>query len=166
MGLALSLPGLAANVVEPVLGILGDVWKRRALILGGGVAFAGALLAFGLTPSFVGLLLASCVLYPASGAFVTLSQATLMDLKPARHEQNMTRWTFSGSLGAVAGPLVLATALVLGGGWRTTFGAFALLTFALVIVFKWSPVASSRMDQGETSFRDGLRALWCIFKYR
>jgi len=55
--------------------------------------------------------------YPASKAFVGLSQATLMDSGPNRHEQNMTRWTFAGSLGVVAGPIALSTA-PLNLGWR------------------------------------------------
>jgi FSR family fosmidomycin resistance protein-like MFS transporter len=158
IGLALSLPSITANLVEPVLGILGDVWKRRALILGGGVAFAGALLVFALTHSFVVLLLASCLLYPASGAFVSLSQATLMDLDPARHEQNMTRWTFSGSIGAVSGPLLLGGLIALGVGWRGTFTALSLLAIAIVLCSWRLPLDARRTVEASTSFRDGLAA--------
>ena len=43
IGLLQSLPNLIGNLAEPSLGILGDVWKRRVLILGGGLAFALAL---------------------------------------------------------------------------------------------------------------------------
>ena len=65
--------------------------------------FAVALLLTALSRDF-GLLLVSFVLfYPASGAFVSLSQATLMDLQPSRREQNMARWTLAGSIGVVAG---------------------------------------------------------------
>ena len=39
IGLLLSLPGILAAFIEPFLGILGDVWKRRLLILGGGAVF-------------------------------------------------------------------------------------------------------------------------------
>ena len=44
VGMLLGLPNVIGNLVEPALGILGDVWRRRALIVGGGVAFALALL--------------------------------------------------------------------------------------------------------------------------
>jgi hypothetical protein len=44
IGLALSLPGIIGSLIEPFLGILGDVWKRRVLILGGGLFFAAACL--------------------------------------------------------------------------------------------------------------------------
>jgi hypothetical protein len=95
IGMLLGLPNVIGNLVEPALGILGDVWRRRALILGGGVAFALALLLTALSQSFPALLLSFILFYPASGAFVSLSQATLMDADPARHEQNMARWTFA-----------------------------------------------------------------------
>ncbi len=36
IGLLLSVPGIVSAILEPLLGILGDVWKRRLLILGGG----------------------------------------------------------------------------------------------------------------------------------
>lgn len=49
VGLLLSMPGLVSNILEPFIGILGDVWRRRALVLGGGVVFglAGSLLPLG-----------------------------------------------------------------------------------------------------------------------
>ena len=37
IGLLLSVPGIVSAILEPLLGILGDVWKRRLLILGGGI---------------------------------------------------------------------------------------------------------------------------------
>src|SRR5512134_3407246 len=39
IGLALSLPGIIGNIIEPFLFVLGDVWKRRAIILLGGILF-------------------------------------------------------------------------------------------------------------------------------
>src|SRR2546423_12032365 len=45
VGMILSVPGIVGNLVEPSFGILGDVWRRRALVLaGGGVVAAGPLL--------------------------------------------------------------------------------------------------------------------------
>ncbi len=43
IGLMLGIPGIFSSIVEPFLGILGDVWKRRSLILGGGLLYALAL---------------------------------------------------------------------------------------------------------------------------
>jgi FSR family fosmidomycin resistance protein-like MFS transporter len=134
IGVLLAVPGVVSVFVEPVLFVLGDVWRRRALVLGGGVAFAGALVLAGVSTTFVLLLAAFTLLYPASGAFVSLSQATLMDAEPERREENMTRWTIAGAAGAVAGPGALALAVFLGLGWRGLFVAFAALALVLVVL--------------------------------
>ncbi|HEX8088536.1 MAG TPA: MFS transporter, partial [Blastocatellia bacterium] len=132
VGLLLSLPHLVGHFVELLLGILADVWNRRAIVLCGGVAFALALIVMASSNSFP-LLLASLILFsPASGAFVGLSQATLMDSDAARHESNMARWTLFGSLGLVTGPLALGAGAALGASWRGSFLAFALLALVLL----------------------------------
>ena len=101
IGLLLSVPNVVALVVEPALGLASVTWRRRALVVGGGLCFALALgLAAG-APSFWVLLVAFSLLYPASGAFVSLSQGALMDLEPERREHNMARWTLAGAVGAV-----------------------------------------------------------------
>lgn len=127
IGLALSLPGLLGNLVEPFIGVLGDVWKRRVLILGGGFCFALALALTATAPNFAWLLFALILFNPSSGAFVSLSQASLMDSDPGRHDQNMARWTFAGSLGVVIGPLLLSGAAFVGFGWRGLFAALCAL---------------------------------------
>src|SRR5690606_16905116 len=57
IGALLSIPGVVASFIEPVIGILGDVWKRRVLILGGGIFFAASLLLTAYSQSFWVLLL-------------------------------------------------------------------------------------------------------------
>jgi FSR family fosmidomycin resistance protein-like MFS transporter len=128
IGLLLSLPGLIAALIEPFIGILGDVWKRRALILLGGLIFTLSLFITSISHSFI-LLLTSFILFnPSSGAFVNLSQANLMDSDATRHEQNMARWTFAGSLGVLTGPLLLGLFVYFGLGWRGTYAALACLS--------------------------------------
>jgi FSR family fosmidomycin resistance protein-like MFS transporter len=141
IGILLTIPGLVSTIVEPFLGILGDVWKRRLLILGGGILFTMALLLTSLSSGFILLLISFCLFYPASGAFVSLSQATLMDSNPARHDHNMARWTFAGSLGVTLGPLLLVGLASIGFGWRGVFLALSVLAgFVLVIVWKKIPL--------------------------
>ena len=106
IGLLLSLPGIIAAFIEPFIGILGDVWKRRILIIIGGILFTLSLFMTSASYSFLFLLASFVLFFPSSGAFVSLSQANLMDSNPGRHEQNMARWTFAGSLGVLAGPLL------------------------------------------------------------
>jgi MFS transporter, FSR family, fosmidomycin resistance protein len=122
-----------------VLGVVAVTWRRRALVLAGGGLFAGALALAGGAESFWLLLVAFAVLYPASGAFVSLSQATLMDLQPERRELNMARWTLVGGIGAVLGPLLLAAFAWTGLGWRALFLGFALLALTLVLIARRAP---------------------------
>jgi MFS transporter, FSR family, fosmidomycin resistance protein len=144
IGLFLAVPALIANVIEPFLAILGDVWRRRVIVLGGGLFFtlALALTAASQTPAV--LLLSFILLYPASGAFVSLSQATLMDLDEPRREHNMARWTLAGSAGVVLGPLALGLGLTLSFGWRGVMAALAGLSFALLLLSLPMPFPDGR----------------------
>ncbi len=158
VGLLLGVPNVIANIIEPGLGILADTGRRRGLILGGGVVFAAALVGLAVAPTFAALLLAFIVLYPASGAFVSLSQATLMDLDPTRHDHNMARWTLAGSVGVVVGPLALGAGAWAGLGWRGLFVALAGLTVG-ILLFTWrQPFPPAAPDAAETTFRAGLAA--------
>ncbi|MBP7690288.1 MAG: MFS transporter [Anaerolineales bacterium] len=166
IGLLLSVPKLAASVIEPFLGVLGDQGWRRALVLGGGLVFAGACLLAGLAPGLELLLAAFILLYPASGAFVSLAQAALMDTDPARHEHLMARWTLAGSLGVVAGPLVLALSVGAGAGWRGAFllaagGALALTGLAARVRFPAAPPADPA-EAGRPSWSGWRAALGAL----
>src|SRR5260370_30282974 len=125
IGLLLSAPALAANLVEIPIGLLADSPRRRRVVLAGGLLFTAALIGVALAPAFGVLLAALAVLYPASGAFVALSQADLMDADTARREHNMARWNLAGSLGALAGPGLLIAAVVARAGWRRAHVAMA-----------------------------------------
>lgn len=143
VGILLSVPGIFANVVEPFLAVLGDVWRRRMIVLGGGAAFTLALALTAASGSFWALLLSFTLLYPASGAFVSLSQATLMDLDEARREHNMARWTLAGSIGVVLGPLALGLGASLALGWRGVMAAMAVLSLALLLLSVRMPYPDS-----------------------
>lgn len=124
------------------------MWNRRTLILAGGGAYAAALLLCAVSRSFALLLLASLLLYPASGAFVSLSQATLVDGDPGRQEQSMALWNLAGSLGVVGGPLALTAILFVGGGWRALFAGMSVCAF-LTLVLAWQRLPSGRSMGGE-----------------
>lgn len=157
IGLLLGLPGFLACFIEPVIGLLGDTWKRRVLIVGGGVGFTLALLLMGIANSFVVLLLAFILFNPASGAFVNLAQASLMDSNPERPEQLMARWTLAGSLGQVVGPLMLGLAVWAGLGWRGLMLAFAVLAGILTALAWRQKFANGQSDESESlNLRVGL----------
>jgi FSR family fosmidomycin resistance protein-like MFS transporter len=140
-----------------VLGVASVTWRRRVLVLGGGLGFAAALMLAAVAPSFWVLLAAFALLYPASGAFVSLSQASLMDLQPERRQHNMARWTFAGAVGAVLGPLLLAGFAFAGLDWRLLFAGFAVVALALVAAARRVPDDG---DDGERlRLREALRAI-------
>ncbi|HKS91947.1 MAG TPA: MFS transporter, partial [Tepidiformaceae bacterium] len=112
------------------------------------------------------LLIAFAMMYPASGAFVGLSQATLMDSRRGEHEHAMAQWTFAGSIGVVLGPIILATAPAVGLGWRGVFAAWAALALAAVVWFRVrgrraggdAEVSDTGEDPApETTFRESLQ---------
>lgn len=133
IGLLLTVPKFISSLIEPVLGILGDIWRRRVLVLGGGVFFVIALVLTALSQSFWVLMLSFVLFGPASGAFVGLAQASLMDVDPKRHEHNMARWTFAGSAGVVGGSLLLGLFVTIGLGWREIYLLGAGLALALLL---------------------------------
>ena len=132
VGMLLGLPAIINTVIEPMLMLLGDTRYRKQIILAGGFVIVISLVAIASTQSFVVVLLGMIIGYPASGAFVSLSQATLMDLNPGREPQMMARWTVSGSVANLIGPLMLAAGFALGFGWRWAFFGMSILCLILV----------------------------------
>jgi FSR family fosmidomycin resistance protein-like MFS transporter len=131
------VPLLAGGLLELPLGVLAGEGKRRRLaVLAGGIVFVLTLLGVASAPSFALLLCAFVAFYPASGAFVSLTQAELMDTWPDRQAQVMARWELAGSIGAVAGPLLLTAVLASGGGWRDAYLVLAVLA-ALAWLGRW-----------------------------
>jgi FSR family fosmidomycin resistance protein-like MFS transporter len=155
----LAAPAYAGALLEIAFGVLADSGRRRALVLAGGVAFGAGLAIAAGAWAFLPLLVAFSLLSPASGAFVSLSQATLMDLDPPARERNMARWTLAGSVGVVAGPLVLAGALVVGAGWREVFAVLAGAALLLVWLVRRVPFGAAAADGVRPALRAALRSL-------
>ena len=131
LGLLASVPVLLGSLAELPMGLLaGHGRRQRIAVLAGGGLFAAALAATALSRSFAGLLIALTVFFPASGAFVGLTQSGLMAADPARQEQHMARWNLAGSAGAVTGPLLLIAVLAAGGTWRVAYLLLAAAALA------------------------------------
>lgn len=132
-GLLLGLPAILNILIEPALMLLGDTRLRKGLIVGGGLAVAGSALLMARAGGFEAALAAQIISFPASGAFVTLSQATLMDSHRGREPQMMARWSLFGSLGLLSGPLVAASMFAVGFGWRASYALVAGLALMLTL---------------------------------
>lgn len=164
VGLLLGLPGIISTFIEPVLMLLGDTRFRKQIILGGGLTIVLSLLAIASTHNFGLILFGMVIGFPASGAFVSLSQATLMDLNPGREPQMMARWTLAGSIANLLGPLLLAGGFALGFGWRWAFFGMAGICVVLVGLtwFRQIPLHPMRqtVDPGVSAGKSLLSGLW------
>lgn len=153
VGALFAVPAVLGNLIEVPFGLLADRGHRRRLVVGGGVAFTAALAAMAGAPTYLVLLAAFVVYYPASGAFVSLAQAVLVDTDPERGTALMARWTLAGSVGVVAGPLAYAAVVVGGGSWR-------LAVAGLVVLFAVGVGAVVRAPIAEATEGDGPPAGW------
>jgi FSR family fosmidomycin resistance protein-like MFS transporter len=160
----LAVPALLGGVLDPLIGAAGDTHRRRNVLVLGGVAFAAAALLVAAAQSFGLLLAALLVANPASGAFVSLAQATLMDIEPNRRERNMARWTLAGSFGYVGGPLLLAVALWAGLGWRAAMAGLAVGALPLAAVAQRTPRIASGSPQ--SSLSESLRSAVEVLRRR
>jgi FSR family fosmidomycin resistance protein-like MFS transporter len=82
-----------------------------------------------------------------------------MDVQPERRERNMAWWTLAGSVGVVAGPLLLAVAVASGLGWRAITVATGLAALPLVAAARWAPLGSEDGEPLRAAARSALGAL-------
>lgn len=144
VGLLFTIPDLVASVVEPFIGLGADLWKRRWIIAAGGIGFAAATGLIAGAQGFVVLLAGMILFFPSSGAFVSISQASLMDADPARREQNMARWTAAGGAGNILGPLLVTLAVAVVGTWRGAYVAMSVLAMLALARMLRFPITPTR----------------------
>ena len=155
IGLLAAVPLVAGGLLELPVGVISGTGVRRLrFILAGGVVFVAAVLAAAAATSFAALLIALIIFFPASGAFVSLTQSAVLDSAAGRRAQLMARWTLAGSAGAVIGPLVLAAVLAGGGTWRVAVAAVAAVAaLALLAVAVTSTRAGLPRPAGQLASR-------------
>lgn len=103
------------------------------------------------------------IAYVASTAFVSLSQASLMDFAPDARELNMARWTLAGSVGIVGGPLLLAVAVSAGAGWRAALLVSAAAAAVVTVLACRAPIAN---PDAHESLLAGLRGALAALRRR
>jgi MFS transporter, FSR family, fosmidomycin resistance protein len=157
IGLLAAVPVVVGGILELPIGVTSGAGpRRRRMILSGGLVFIASVLAAGLATSFAGLLIALTIFFPASGMFVSLTQAALMDSAPDRRAWYMARWTLAGSIGAVTGPVLVAVVLGAGGTWRLGFVLIAGVSAAAWCTLAWTGrQANTRVDKTNPPNRNG-----------
>ncbi|HLQ29515.1 MAG TPA: MFS transporter [Ktedonobacteraceae bacterium] len=120
---------------DGIFGVIGDLWSRRVLITAGTIVAGLGLVCMGIAPGYLVLLLGVILHGFAGGPFVGLSQASLVDTSPGKHEQMMAWWTLAGDIGFLITPLMVTAAYALGVDWRPLFllGAALFFIYALFL---------------------------------
>jgi len=168
------VPVLVAILVEPVAGLFADTGKRRLLMVSGAILFGLGLILQGFAPIFSVFLVGATLQAPASGIFVNLAQASLMDDAPQRRENRMALWTFSGSLAVVTGPLLLAAMTALGSNWRLAFIGIGVLSLVVALSIALLPknpalrseTADDVVNESNQSLRDRLKNVAALLRNR
>lgn len=158
LGFAMALATVVASVAETLLYLRADPHRRQRLIVVSGVGFAIAIFLLAISPGFGLFLVGLALLYPASGGFVNLCQATLMDLAPQRHEQNMARWVLAGSVGNLLGPPLLTVAIAASYGWRESLWLIAALLGLPLLLLRRYPMAGAIAAAPASSLQESLAA--------
>ena len=120
---------------DGIFGVIGDVWSRRVLITSGTIVAGIGLILMGVAPGYLVLMLGVILYGFAGGPFVGLSQASLVDTAPGKHEEMMAWWMLVGDVGFLLTPLMVAVAYAFGVDWRVLFlaGGGLFLVYALFL---------------------------------
>jgi predicted MFS family arabinose efflux permease len=154
--LAAAAPGA---ILGNVFSVAADYVSRRVLAAGGAFGFAASLLLFGAAHSFAALAIASFVMGLAATAMVDAGEVALADLAGDDLAPTLAVGNLLGSLGDLAGPVILIVATAFGFGWRGPFALVAILMAAYGIWLASSPLPPpSRTHDREPPTR-ALRAV-------
>jgi MFS family permease len=126
--LALVLQYVAA-VVEPLNGLLIDVWPRRWLLAFGALAIGIATVLVGLAPTFGVLLVAYALYGSGAGPLAHTADVVLIEGNRESARQIFARATALDTVGALLGPALVTAWLWFGLDWRwlvVAIGACAL----------------------------------------
>ncbi|HLZ22889.1 MAG TPA: MFS transporter [Ktedonobacterales bacterium] len=168
-GFLFTAGALSSLVIEPALNLLADRGSKRPLIASGMLALAVAFVILGLAVSYPMLILGFVVFFPATGAAVGLSQAALVDARPADAPRTLARWTLLSGVGDLLSPLAVVVLLALGQGWPAICALGAAVWLAILPLFLSQryianqsppPALSAPMDEDAgAGVRIGLRAV-------
>jgi predicted MFS family arabinose efflux permease len=151
--LTAAAPGAIAGTV---FSVLADYRSRRVIATGGAIAFAVALLGFGVAGSFALLVGASFLHGCAATALVDASELALVDLAGEDAPAAVSRSHLVGAVGDFCGPLLLIVASATGIGWRGAFIAAAVVVAAYAVRVAFLPLPGPRRDGEHERMREGL----------
>jgi MFS family permease len=107
-----------ALTVEPVAAVQIDLRSRRPFMAAGALAIAAAVLAMGLAPTYLALGLGFAMYGLGSGPLACTADVVVVEAFPRDAERAYGRATFLDTVGALAGPGLVALAVAAGVSWR------------------------------------------------
>lgn len=139
--LSLTLNYVAA-AVEPVSGLLIDVWPRRWLMAWGAAGIGLSIILMGAAPTFLALAIAFGIYGLGSGPLAHTADVVLVEAYPAAPDRIFARATMLDTVGALLGPALVTLTFWLGLPWRwllVGLGASSLVYAAALLRTHFPP---------------------------
>ncbi len=159
----ISLLGLALNyvaaIIEPINGLLIDLWKRPWLMAWGAAGIGLATMVMGVAPTFLILLLGFAIYGLASGPLAHTADVVLVESYPETPERIFSRATVIDYFGALLAPLLVSLTFFLGLDWRWLMISlgFSSLAYAIIILRTRFPSATNSDEPAELGWKRSLR---------
>jgi predicted MFS family arabinose efflux permease len=156
--LTLALNYVAA-VIEPIAGLLIDIWKRRWLMAFGAAGVGIATVVMGVAPTFTILLLGFAIYGMASGPLAHTADVVLVEAYPKAPDRIFTRATLLDNFGALLSSLLVSITFILRLEWRWLMIALGLssLIYAIIIFTTRFP---PRQNESSTDEARSGSAAW------
>lgn len=157
--LQLALTYVAA-VIEPVGGLLIDVWQRRRLMVWGAVGVGLATAVMGVAPTFFFLAAGFAIYGLASGPLAHTADVVLVEAYPETPDRIYTRSVMVDTAGALLAPLLVTVAFWFGVEWRRLLivTGLASIIYALLIWRTVFPPSPDKPQENESGIWPLLRA--------
>ncbi|MCA9939641.1 MAG: MFS transporter [Anaerolineales bacterium] len=152
-----------AAIVEPINGLLIDMWPRRRLLAWGAFFIGVSTMLVGLAPTFALLVVAYGVYGLGSGPLAHTGDVVLVEAHPAAPDRIFARATLLDTMGALLGPALVTFTFWLHFPWRwllLSLGASSLV-YAFFLLRTRFPVAagiSQETEDGHGHMLAGMRA--------
>lgn len=133
--LSLALNYVAA-VIEPIAGLLIDIWKRPWLMAGGAAVIGLATAVMGAAPTFAILVLGFGLYGIGSGPLAHTADVVMVEAYPNAPSRIYARSTVIDTFGALLAPLLVSITLWLNLSWRWLMIGLGLsgLVYAILIL--------------------------------
>jgi predicted MFS family arabinose efflux permease len=154
-------PGI--GLLTTPFGVLVDRCNRRVLAAIGGLGYGAGLFLFAAAGDFWALFAAVCVMGILGDLLVTAGEVSLVEIAGDNAEPALARANLLAAVGDLAGPVLLATALWTGLGWRAAFWAAGVMMVAYGVLLATRPLPRPVRDDEEVS---ALGALMSVIRDR